>query len=319
MQPRRQSIVGPRPWTWAKPAGVALVALTLTGCAASGDAPSGFISGDASGGWFAAVERAEADAPREAGAAPVGRPESIDPTYDAAAVDGPSDPEAAKYARRAAEIAMEADDAYAAAVHLSRLYEEEPNDPAVAYELARHMRYIGALTEAEQVLTEAIARAPNDPLLRLELAKTHIAAGRPERGLEVLDALKEERPSDPSILQTIGLAHDRAGDHDAAQAAYAQAMRLGSPSAALLSNAGLSHLLSGDLEQAIALLERAVATPGATSQVRQNLALALTLAGRTDEARRVSRAALPPEISASAMESFEGLADAGHAWTRAAE
>ncbi|MBX2856980.1 MAG: tetratricopeptide repeat protein [Rhodobacteraceae bacterium] len=230
---------------------------------------------------------------------------SIDPAYDPTPQTGKAanDP-MLDYVRSAAEVAKQDGKLLGAAAHLSRLYDETPADRDVIFDLARHMRYIGALTEAEQVLNEGLAIHPSDSLLRLERAKVFIASGRAEQASEILETLLTELPQDPSILQALGVARDRLGEHAIAKEAYQQAMALGRPSAALLSNAAMSHLLSGDLQEAETLLRQAIVAPGATPQVRQNLALVLSLRGEIQAATQLSAETLPRPLASSSVSAY---------------
>lgn len=262
----------------------------------------------------------------DAGAAPAPAGASIDPTYTVApeerrtparrAVD--SDPQFDKLTERAAKLAMREGDVKAAVAHLSRLYEVRPTDRQVIFDYARHLRYVGAVTLAEQVLNDGLAAHPGDKLLRLERAKLLIGAGRPSEALAVLAPLREALPNDPSVLQAMGVAHDRRGEHAEAQKLYATAMTLGRPSAALLNNAGLSHLLSGDAATAVALLRRASTAPGANAQVRQNLALALTLKGDAAGAAAFAREGAPKRVSDATLATFRKIKSVDHPWSRAA-
>lgn len=254
------------------------------------------------------LDRADADSPRAQAEARG----TIDPTYLGGApiapptrADGPS---LERYYRRAAEIAMAERQFYGAVAHLSKLHQENPRDKDVSYDLARHLRYIGAATEADGVITSALQIHPSDTLLKLEQAKIRVAQGRHAEAVALLEPLRAARPRDAAILLALGVAHDHLGDSAAAREAYDTAIALPGPSASLLNNAGLSRLIGGDADGAVALLRRAQAAPGATPQVSQNLALALTLAGQRSEAERVVQSALPParaERAIALLDRFE--------------
>lgn len=244
---------------------------------------------------------------------------SIDPAYAVPVEDSAqtraSDGPMAKYIERAAEVAIEDKQIYGAVVHLSKLYEDDPRNQSVAYDYARHLRYVGALDEAERVLADARALHGEQALLRLETAKLRVAAGRADEALSLLEPLLADQPDDPSILQTKGVALDRMGRHEEAREVYRHAMESGRPTAALLNNAAMSHLLSGAPAEAETLLRQAAAAPGATAQVQQNLALALTLQGKLDEARRVAEAAAPKAVVEPSLEYYQTIAAVSHAWS----
>lgn len=223
------------------------------------------------------------------------------------------------YIREAAETSIEAGRTYGATVHLATLYENDPRDKAVAYQLARHLRYLGAHADAERIVRDALTAHAGDPLLRLEQAKILIADGRADAALAVLRPLRAERPRDPSVMQAVGVALDRKGAHDRAQAVYAEAMAIGRPNASLLNNAGLSHLMGGDPKAAAKLLRRAASASGATAQVRQNLALALSLSGDKAGARAMAESAAGGAEQAEALLAmFDAIAPTVTAWDIAA-
>ncbi len=272
----------------------------------------------------------EASRPTEAAAASPaaearvsGAADTIDPAYTVApeerAQRQPSAGDFSKFSEQAAELAMRRGETGAAAAHLSKLYEERPGDRRIAYDYARHLRYLGATTLAEKVLNDGLAAHPQDRLLRLELGKLLIGAGRPSEAVGFLSELNAERPNDPAVLQALGVAHDRRGEHRDAQAYYVRAMGVGRPSAALLNNAGLSHLLSAEPEKAVALLRKAAVAPGANAQVRQNLALALTLAGDAAAAKRFAEEGAPPEIAQTTLDAARGIRALDHPWSRAVD
>ncbi len=277
---------------------VALITLLLAGC----------------GGGAASVDTSMVETATIEGAR-----KSIDPAYVVAAEDRAEHKTdiLSDFQRRAAEIAIREKKVYGAAAHLSSLYAENPRDKKIAFELARHLRYIGSLIEAESVLNDALAIHGPDPVLRLEQAKLYLAGGRATESLPILDTLMAEHPDDPAIMHAAGLAHDRLEQHAEAQAIYEKAMALGRPSAALLNNAGLSHLITGDLETAVALFRRGAAAPGATSQTRMNLALALSLKGDGEEAQRVANGAAPDAVTQNAVAYYSSISKPADAWSLA--
>ena len=239
-------------------------------------------------------------------------PKTVDPAYSKG-VRAPRSPRESDvpmedFYRRAAEIAISEGKTYGAIAHLSKVIETSPADKKIAYDLARHLRYIGALSDAEGALNSALTIHPSDMLLKLEFAKVRIAQGRAKEALVLLRSLHAESPQDPSILQAFAVAQDRSGDHSKAQRTYAKAIRLGQPSAALLNNAALSYLMSGDAPRAVSMLRDAAAAPGASVQVRQNLALALVFTGQHDEARQIAEAALPKALADRALGYYQSLA-----------
>ncbi|MCI4665718.1 MAG: tetratricopeptide repeat protein [Neomegalonema sp.] len=248
---------------------------------------------------------------------------TIDPSYAASTASAARKDPLADYSRAASDIAIKEGKHYGAVAHLTRVFRANPRDKRVAYDLARHLRYLGATTEAEQILAEAQVHHPRDPLLRLERAKARIAGGRARAALEILEPLRKEKPHDPAVLQVVGVAYDRIGQHKDARKAYKTAIDRGARSPKLLNNYALSHLLSGDLKQAIEILRRAAAAPGATPQIRHNLAMALALDGQGEEARTIAAGVSSREDAEKMVSYFERMAAAGatpaDAWAAAAK
>lgn len=210
--------------------------------------------------------------------------------------------------RRAAEIAIEERKIFGAVAHLAKVRETAPNDLDIAYDLARHLRYVGALAEADSVINEALRRDSGSKRLRGELAKIRIAQGRSGEAVGILTKMAEEQPGSQKAWASLGVAHDRAGDHASAQKAYDKALSLAEPNAALLNNAGLSRLLAGDADGAVSMLRRASAGRGASAQVSQNLAMAMVFAGDRTGAKNLLEDVLPDEQAAKALAFYEQAA-----------
>lgn len=251
---------------------------------------------------------------------------TIDPTYNLAPEvdDSPranasvSDP-MLEYFRRAAQVAMEDGQIFGAVGHLSQLYEQTPNDVDVIYNLARHLRYVDLLGQAETVLNNGLAIDPNHALLRLERAKVLIAGGEAEEAVTILEQLRREHPRDPSVLQSLGVALDRRGDHAEAQEIYHAAISVARPSAPLLNNLAMSLALGGDLIGAKDKLEQAMVAPGSGPQISQNLALVLSLKGDEAGARKLAERVAPREIAEAALDAYSNIAAPAHPWLRVAD
>lgn len=291
----------------ARALSVALAPLTLAlaGCVSG-------PSGSTGAGW--SVASGAAVATGDTRAATIDPGYALAPENRAPSPDDPLDP----FTRRAAEIAMRDGEIEGAVTHLARLHANDPSDVRVAYDLARHLRYAGALSTAERVLNDSLAVDGDSALLRLELGKVKLAGGFAQEALLLFEPLKASRPNDPAVIQAVGVSLDRLGRHAEAQAAYADALTKGRPSAALLNNLGLSHLLSGELDAAVQRLREASTAPGANAQVRQNLALALTLKGDDAEAERVAQAALPNGLAEKALAYYRSIPQVRDAWSVAA-
>lgn len=285
-------------------AAMAPLMLAVAGCATTQSEQFGAPEAEIETGAVQTIDPAFDVAPEQ-------RAETADQNVEAIALSA--------FSREAAELAMSQDQPYGALIHLSKVYDAAPRDRKVIYNYARHLRYVGATTQAQQILNNGLNLYPTDPLLRLERAKALIAAGTAQAALPELEKLRAEHPSDPAILQTAGIALDRLGRHSEAQEAYAIAMRKGRASAKLLNNAGLSYLISGDLERAEQLLREAVVAHGADVQVRQNLAMALAIKGDIEEATAYAQEALPKATARELIAYYQSIVRQQDAWSIAAE
>jgi Flp pilus assembly protein TadD len=245
---------------------------------------------------------------------------SIDPTYktgsravDAASNDSQPETELnsavnmQNLIQEAANMAESSREYRSAATHWAELYEYDPRDKNVVFRLARSLRHIGFLTEAEKVLIDALAYWRDDPLLSLERARVLTAQGQAENAITIIEFLEEEHPNDPGILMIKGIALDRNGDHKAAQMTYDKALVAGGASAQLLNNYALSHAVDGNLAKAEKLLRRAIISRGSTIQTQQNLAMILALGNKTAEAERILLNSSPPKEVARAIEFYSSL------------
>jgi Flp pilus assembly protein TadD len=107
------------------------------------------------------------------------------------------------------------------------------------------------------------------------------------------------------------VAYEQVGRSQEALAAWEQALRLSPENPAVLANVAMSKAAAGDLPAAEALLRRAVARKDSTVKVRQNLVLVLGLQGKLQEAERLAREDLPPEVASANLAWLRSAAAGG--------
>lgn len=213
-------------------------------------------------------------------------------------------------ARSAALAADSTHDYEAAAGNWNILYQRHPDDPDLALNLARDLRYGGHLQPAIDVAAPFIERhGPSAPMLA-ELGKDYLAANRLGLAERTLRQAADAAPSDWRVLSALGVAIDYQGSHVQAAETYARALVLSPDNPVLLNNLGLSQAQNGQLAEARATLRRAIDQPAATAQVRQNLALVEALSGDPQAAERLSRQDLSPEMARANAAYFNLLAGA---------
>ena len=177
------------------------------------------------------------------------------------------------------------------------LVSTNPEDSALALDLARNLRFAGQAQSAIAVTSRVIAKEGRTPPLLIELGKAYLAADQDNLALPTLLEAKEQAPNDWEILSTLGVAYDYQGNYADARESYAQALIASPSNPTVLNNLALSQASSGDLDGAIATLQQAIDQPSASAQTRQNLALLMALKGDPDAAERLARKDLPPEVA----------------------
>ena len=197
-----------------------------------------------------------------------------------------------------AEERAEADrmDPLAQAAFWDKVVQTDPRDVVAQIKLAKALRALSRFDEAESASREALVIEPNNVEALLESARDLIASGQGFFAIEPAERAASLAPRDwrcPSLL-AIALEQDKRDDE--ALAAHRKALALAPNNPAALSNLGMFEAAHGQAADAEALLRRATSAPDATPQERENLALVLGLEGHFDEAERLERRDLPPEM-----------------------
>ncbi|MGD9785363.1 MAG: tetratricopeptide repeat protein [Hyphomicrobiaceae bacterium] len=180
---------------------------------------------------------------------------------------------------------------------------EAVSHPAIAK--SRQLRANGDLEGAAAALDQDssgdIAVIKERGLLALERGR--IAEAKTLLG----KADKKSTAPDWRIKSALGSALAASGDQPAAQKAFAEALVLAPDHPSILNNLALSYALDGRHAEAEKMLRRAATSRSANGRAKQNLALLLGLSGQIEEARAVSEAALPKDVSRANMSYLEGL------------
>ena len=183
----------------------------------------------------------------------------------------------------------------------TREVEIDPRDPEATLGLAQALRTLGSFDDAAVIVDRYLMANADDLECLLELARIHIARGQGFYAVAPARHALALAPRDWRAPSLLGVAYEQASRDEEALAAHRQAQALAPNNPSVISNLAMYLAGHGDAAQAESLLRAAAVMPGATAQVRQNLALVLGLQGRLDEAEKIAREDLPPEVVANNM------------------
>lgn len=201
--------------------------------------------------------------------------------------------------------------------------EIDPADADAGVYLSQALRQMGNYDDALQAVQRTLITAPNNVEALLEAARNHVGRGQGFYAIEPARQAQKLAPRDWRIPSLLGVAYEQASRFDEALAAHRQALALAPDNPVALGNLGMYYAARGDTAQAEAALRQAAARPDAPIAVRQNLALVVGLSGRLDEAERLARQDLPPEMvennlawlrSAKAPAASAGAGASGRSW-----
>ncbi len=215
---------------------------------------------------------------------------------------------------RAARARIEHEDMLSQMTFWAQEYTNFPDDIEAAQKFSEALRKGGRYQRAAEVASEALGRNPNDTQLLMTYGLSLVADNRAQDALRPLALVAHADAHDWRSRSALGVALDQLGRFDEARQAYQEALAIKPDDPGLLTNVGVSHLLSGEPEAAEPLLRQAVALPGAPPEARQNLAIAVALQGRFDEAERLERIDLPPQMVADNMAYLRGLLSDPRRW-----
>ena len=174
--------------------------------------------------------------------------------------------------------------------------ELDPNDADAGVKLSQALRQMGNYGDALQAAERTLIVAPNNVEALLEVARSQVGRGQGFYAIDPARRAEKLAPRDWRIPSLLGVAYEQASRYDEALAAHRQALALAPDNPVALGNLGMFYASRGDTAKAEATLRQAAARPDAPIAVRQNLALVVGLSGRIDEAERLARQDLPPEM-----------------------
>ncbi|MFO1013160.1 MAG: pilus assembly protein TadD [Caulobacteraceae bacterium] len=216
------------------------------------------------------------------------------PTTEAA----PPTPQKAGPQQRAEADRM---DALARAAFWANESDIDPRDVEASLKLSRALRELGRWDDAANSAQRILVYQPENVEALLEIAKARIGQNQGFYAIEPAQRAAELNSRDWRPVALLAIAFEQAERDDEALAAHQRALGLAPNNPTVLANLGLFYATHGDPAQGEALLRRAVSLPGSTAQMRQSLALVIGLQGRVDEAERLARQDLPPNVVANNM------------------
>lgn len=141
-------------------------------------------------------------------------------------------------------------------------------------------RSLGAPSQAEVLLTKAVAGMPESVDARRELAALLVQTGQSDRALQVLRPALESARAPAPLWTVAGMAHTALGNYKAADAAFASAAKQRPDDARLRTEVGRSLLARGQVDAGIREFRLAVQSPDAG--IEADVALIAALAQRGD-------------------------------------
>lgn len=215
---------------------------------------------------------------------------------------------------RPARAAAERQDVLSQMTFWAQEYQNHPNDLESAQKFVDALRHGGRADRAAAVAVEALEKHPDERGLVRSLGLSLLVAGKPQDSLRPLALAASGDPQDWQARSALGAALDQLNRPVEARQAYQEALALRPDEPSVLTNLGVSYLMTGDAPQAEEALEKAASLPGASAETRVNLAIALALQGRFDEAERIQRVDLPPDMVSANMAYLRGLQSDPRRW-----
>jgi Flp pilus assembly protein TadD len=216
-------------------------------------------------------------------------------------------PEPLRKATPAERAAADRLEPLARAAFWSHEADVDPSDADAGVRLSAVLRQLGRYDEADAAATKVIALHPDNVEAILEIARARISEKQGFYAIQPLRQASRLAPKDWRPHSLLGVALEQSLRPAEALEAYDKALSLSPENPSVLSNLAMYHASRGERAQAEALLRRAVVRPDATVRVRQNLALVLGLEGRLDEAERLIREDLPPDMASANLSYLKAL------------
>jgi Flp pilus assembly protein TadD len=189
-----------------------------------------------------------------------------------------------------------------------------PEDIVAARKFATALREGGRHDRAAEFAEEALSKHRGDQELLHIMGVSLVAAGKPQEALRPLALVAQADARNWRARSALGAALDQLGRYEQARLAYQEALAIKPDAADVLTNLGVSYLIAAEPENAVRVLRQAAALPEAPVEARFNLSVALALSGNLDEAERLQRIDLPPEMVASNMAYFREVSEDPRRW-----
>jgi len=218
------------------------------------------------------------------------------PAQSLAPTAGPTKPPAPQKASPEQRAEAERLDPLARAAFWAREVDIDPRDTEAGLKLAKALRALGRFQEASTAVDQVLVLEPSNFEALLECARDRIGEGQGFYAIDPAERAEAIAPRDWRPVSLLAIALEQSDRDSEALAAHQKALTLAPDNPATLTNLGLYFATHGDAAKAEPLLRKAVSEPGATAQERQNLALVLGLEGRIDEAEKLQRQDLPPDM-----------------------
>ena len=165
-----------------------------------------------------------------------------------------------------AQIAESLGDLALAQSAYNRLLATNPDDPDTAAALAHILLRQNKPTEAEDILTKALAAHPGDTVLSARLATTYLAEDDPAKSalaLPLVETLHQQHPEESSVTRLLARLYARTKQPEKADPLYAALIKQTPNDPTLLDDYGSNLLHLRRYAEAEAVLKRAVADPTA--------------------------------------------------------
>ncbi|MEE9603798.1 MAG: sulfatase-like hydrolase/transferase, partial [Thermoguttaceae bacterium] len=172
-----------------------------------------------------------------------------------------------------------------------------------------HLKLIGRVHEALEILVEAVEKVPRDIYARQNLSSCYSLMGDIDKAIETLQPALEYRKDDSGLIVTMAGLHFGKLQIKKAEQLYQQVLESEPENTEAMSGLARIEYIRGDAEKAIETLEKIIEiNPGTAGPSAFNqIGMIHLRAGRSDEAREAYKSAL--EIDGLNGRAHDGLAN----------
>lgn len=242
------------------------------------------------------------------GCASTGATKAVDAKNDAQVAALPSSQQPMLRLARAAHAAGD----YASAINLYRTIVAGGSDPAMAVELGDTLMDAGSFDDAIGTYKSVSAKSPAELGAALGLERAYLALNDLPKAMEQAERARALAPQDRKVLIDRGIVLDLYGRHKEAQDSYSAWLAKSPQDRTARVDLALSLAFSGDYDRALDTLSPIARSSNATPRERQDLALIYGLKGDKEEARRWSKLDLDVNETASNLQFYDVIRNAGH-------